>query len=723
MTRLCCIRKWKKNICKATAVIISAAVITGCGSKEVIPQLLEPAEVSMAGRTVKRGDICNMAAYMGSIKSYSDSYAFSDSCSVKEIDVHIGEYVEAGQRLAVMDCLEYEQEKEQLESDIHWLEQSDDYQSKMDNADIEIEQMQLNMMVLSSKDTAEERKSIEDGKKALEAQKEQADYESGLRKIKVEEKRKQLKEYEEKIAGKELVAQKSGYVTYVKEFAADNPQRMVDAEDIIIMLSDKQEAYVAAGIVDAEVRKATEVYVEVGDRKIPLTYVPYSDQERRLAINEGIALEARFVSEDRKALAQLVGENATVYLISNRGKEVLSVAPDSLFFENGEYFVYLIADGRRIKQPVTPGLYTENAIEITEGLKEGDLVYYPVSNMPGNSHTTIKLEAEHFQQVKKYDQVNVKRPSAAHVLVEPENAVLEEILVGVGDKVNKGDVLAVLSVDEGASSQTAYSYQLEELKRSYEYERTQDSREADKRKRQIEAMDQNKTQNTFAYKKTVQELSKLDNKMVWEDAKYQYETQTIERKMEKEKNLVGRIEVKAQVEGIVTEITQAVPGYSISKNTLLCKIADSSFRCIMVYAEGEILPTDSEVSVDVYQSENRRKGRVICSYQDAVRSVYNGKRILKESIPQMVNVSYVALENEEDYEQLNSFGISVVEWSVENAILIPAKALYNEEKRRYVWLMEDGQMEKRYVTPGYNNGKEIWILQGVTSGDELIVEG
>ncbi|WP_342756831.1 hypothetical protein [Kineothrix sedimenti] len=695
----------------------------GCGKQVPMPELLEPVEVSLSGRIAQREDIFDIEAYAGSVKPYAVSYAFPDACLVEKISVRLGEYVEAGQVLAVMDRSDDERRRDQLRSDIAWLEKEDECQRRMDEADMTVAQMQLSMAISESKDTKEEKKAIQDMTKALEADKEEAEYERGLRQIAIEEKRKQLSLYDQKTDNAYLKAKESGYVVYVKEFSADNTAGSVDAEEIVVLISGKQLAYISADIVDAKVKKATEIYAEIDGEKYELEYLPYSDQERRIAIDAGISLEARFGTKDDAAIAKLIGRNATVYLLSNQKKQVICTAPDSLFSENGEYFVYVLENGQKIKRSVTPGIHTVNAVEIEEGLEGGENIYYPISDMPGNKHTIEKTQKSTFEIVKKYDQTNMKQTAALRVLVKPEAAVLQELKVKNGMEIAQGDTIAILAADEGESMKEAYAQELEELKASYDFQRTLDNKEADKRQKRISAMIENKTENTFEYKKTVQELNKIKLSMELEDARYQYEAEKLNRNIDKAGEQSGIIEVKAPGAGIVTEVTASPEGYSILKDTLLCKIADPSSLNIMVYTEDkEVVPMDREVTVDLYQTEEDLKGKVISSYQDAVRTMYNEKRLLSENNPQMTKISYIALEEGMSYEDVKSFGVNVVLWSVPNAIIIDTRAIYNENDRRYVWLLEEGQMKKQYVTMGYNDANKAWIIQGLRAGQEIILE-
>ena len=684
--------------------------------------LLEPIEMMLSGRVVEKQDIGDVTVYSASIKPYGDSYAFSYDCQVEQIQVRLGEYVEAGQVLAVMESSAFEEEKEQISRELEWQKKEDVFLTDIAMTDVEMARLHVDMMEANAGSSVDAKQAVEESRKELEAQEEQVLYDSQLRKVDIEEKQKLINNSGDKWNNRYLVAEKSGYVTYVKEFSSDNPTGQVSAEEIVVMLSDKKEAYVAADVVSAKAQEADQIYIEVEGKRYDLTYSPYSDQEKRIANNAKISLESRFVFEEGIEQENLIGKITSLYMVSNQKKQVLSVAPDSLFNENGEYFVYVLVDGKKEKRTVVPGVYTENAIEITEGLEEGERVYYPTSDLPGKKYSLVTLEESLFTVEKNYSQTNIKRPSAMSVLVKPEIAVLKEIKVKNGDEVKQGDVLAVLSVEEGIGQTTGYQLELEELKTSYEYQRMLDNNEMKKKETRRQTMRENQKEGTLEYKVLSLEIAKLQYQMQLADEEYRYQSECIRQNMNREDELTGTIEVTAPQDGIVSDMTSVAVGYSLTKDTLLCKIADASFQCAVIYEEKDVIPSECEVTIDLYNTDKSYHGKVLCAYKDAVRTVYNDKRILTEEVEQMKNIVYVSLEEDVSYEEIFPFEIRCALMQEENAIVIPSRAMYTENNRRYVWIMKDDQMEKRYVTLGYNNGNETWIIQGLSVGEQIVVE-
>ena len=42
--------------------------------------------------------------------------------------------------------------------------------------------------------------------------------------------------------------------------------------------------------------------------------------------------------------------------------------------------------------------------------------------------------------------------------------------------------------------------------------------------------------------------------------------------------------------------------------------------------------------------------------------------------------------------------------------------------KRYVWVSENGSLSKRYVTVGYLDSDVAWIVQGLSEGEQIVLE-
>jgi membrane fusion protein (multidrug efflux system) len=61
--------------------------------------------------------------------------------------------------------------------------------------------------------------------------------------------------------------------------------------------------------------------------------------------------------------------------------------------------------------------------------------------------------------------------------------------------------------------------------------------------------------------------------------------------------------------------------------------------------------------------------------------------------------------------------------TVDEKIVIPQAALISDQEGVYVFIASDGKAAIRRVKPGHASGTEVVIDQGLTGGEQVIVEG
>ena len=69
------------------------------------------------------------------------------------------------------------------------------------------------------------------------------------------------------------------------------------------------------------------------------------------------------------------GDFAALTVYEDERPGVLAVPVNSIYYNVGEYYVYLIIGGQKVYNKVKCGMRTDSFVEITEGLQEGDEVF------------------------------------------------------------------------------------------------------------------------------------------------------------------------------------------------------------------------------------------------------------------------------------------------------------------------------------------------------------
>ena len=78
---------------------------------------------------------------------------------------------------------------------------------------------------------------------------------------------------------------------------------------------------------------------------------------------------------DEQNPALVSGMSVQIEIITETLKDVMSVPIESVFEEEGKYFVYLKNDYKQKTAYVTLGISNDNYVHIKSGLNEGDTVY------------------------------------------------------------------------------------------------------------------------------------------------------------------------------------------------------------------------------------------------------------------------------------------------------------------------------------------------------------
>lgn len=58
----------------------------------------------------------------------------------------------------------------------------------------------------------------------------------------------------------------------------------------------------------------------------------------------------------------------------------------------------------------------------------------------------------------------------------------------------------------------------------------------------------------------------------------------------------------------------------------------------------------------------------------------------------------------------------------DNTLVLPLEAVISEDSKTFVWLKNDGQLEKKYVTTGIENDTEIEILSDLNPHDQVVIK-
>ncbi len=226
------------------------------------------------------------------------------------------------------------------------------------------------------------------------------------------------------------------------------------------------------------------------------------------------------------------------------------------------------------------------------------------------------------------------------------------------------------------------------------------------------------------------------SKAVFESSKAGYEIAEQNVQASKYTILSGEAELKealeslaktticAPTDGIVSRLTvepgERVVGTSQMAGTEMLRIADPD-RMELVVDVGEndvvrICEGDS-VSIEI----DAHPGHI---FTGKVTQIANSAKNLDVSFEKLTNFE-VRMEIAPDGAKLlpgMSASASIVTQLKQNCLAIPLGSVFTEERQEFVWVLRDGRyVEKRAISTGIQNLKEIEVTAGLEEGEEIVI--
>ena len=360
---------------KWTALLLAVcmmACLAGCSaqSKTAAPELLEPVGVQADKTPVYRGDIYTLDVYTGAVESYVEELTFPEDGTVESVPGYAGKLVEEGEVLIRLDVIAEEKRAQQLRDELEYEEKDNAYADQL--AEKEIQMLQVELRELRSYGADSTSISL----KQLDIKDKQAQLRQTqeLREIALGRKRQELEELEKIIGESTVTAPFAGRVINTPKVAGER----VSENDPAAYLVDESRIFVSSEYIpETTLGLAKKIYALIDGQAYELTPQPV-DQERYLEqLAEFIDPNTYYDFAETDLPLPEIGAYASVMLVKNYATDVLLVPANALYKDKAknETYVYVDADGRQERRTVTTGIVTDAQAEITEGLKEGEIVY------------------------------------------------------------------------------------------------------------------------------------------------------------------------------------------------------------------------------------------------------------------------------------------------------------------------------------------------------------
>lgn len=422
-----------KRIISATTALILALSFTSCGKKDDEPVTDTAVNVTVA--TAAIGNIASTVNYTGDIKTEnSASVAPKASGTVSKIYAEVGDYVKAGSVLFTLDSSSYTLAYNQAKAAVKSAEAA--YNSAIaaynnvkngSNAQSKVNMNQSLSGAQSNYDTALDnynrqkalfdigaisQVALDSAKTALDNAKLALDTAKASAQLNTD-----VIAPQSEASAKAGVEQATAAVAQAKaaaDIAANNVANCtvtapisgyIASKNIQIgqMASQGMEAFSIKGADDLEVEiNVTEAvigHISVGS---PATV---NIKSANMSDIQGTVKSAGNAKNDMTGMYTVkiavpdtdrnikVGMIADVIITTDTAENVLTVPQSSILTDNDEAYVYIAENDKAVKRTVTTGTASDDMIEITSGLSEGDIVICDGKEFLSETNNTINITA------------------------------------------------------------------------------------------------------------------------------------------------------------------------------------------------------------------------------------------------------------------------------------------------------------------------------------------
>lgn len=732
-------------------------LIGGCGSKkkETIPDLEEPAASNASYQQVTYGNIGTTNVLLGTAVPKEYGQAYEANVTVTKILVEPGDTVEKGDVLAYADVdeasasrkakqqeLSHENTVYELNQKINQLQQDKlaNQQKQQDTAENNIQDAAENNIQeeddmqksATENNTQETEAEAEDITSQIAVLQENSRYDTKLHEYRVQKLNEEIAALDALIADGTLKANHSGEVVYTKSLtvnrkagAGENVAIVADTEDLAIELKD-------VTVQNYKYKDVSEKYMLQSGERVPVTEREYSTDELVLAkINNNYP---NVLIEKPEGVELKAGELYPIYFEEKKAEHVLLVGNDSLYQEDGETYVYVKAgDDTREKRKVTAGAADDHNTQITDGLAEGEAVYYETMERMPSDYTEYMVERSDFQ-VENHGLKYGRADKNARVYLTEKEGVLVEIAVEKDAEVKKGDLLYIIDTGEGKAAITEAANAIETENTTYQ------KQQADYDAQLIEL--QNATDSVSDYDRQIitlqKEVAEADHSYTLQQLQAAYDT------LSRGNDGTGKLSVYADADGQVSKIT-AWEGDTVEAGEEILKMKGETSDLLlvqMVSSKSVTVYTDdiAEVGepVSITSGDTTYTGTCVgfaagsnnldecCIYTDEDGVHYTFQTTSGYDAPAF----YVRMDDEITDDMGKGGSVDFPYISMEDVVVLPAGMIYEEKDAMnpkkvsyFVWKVEEGHLVKQYVLLDdtlTGNGKVV--LTGVEAGDVLARE-
>lgn len=439
------LKKYMSIFILVCLLVTEIFALTGCGRKTnaEVPELKEPAATTLAFRPVTKRHIGDAEILMGKVLPVAYSCSANKAVTLSSIEVSLGEYVKEGQTVAYGDTSEYDEQVLQLNRNIEEL--TDQRKCRE-----EVSEQQIKILEFQKKECREngDKAGAKKADNEIALEKENLRYELSVIDNSIKEAKENIAAVNDEIAGLTFTAPHDGIISYI---APVEEGSYINVGESIVVISDENELYIETDEVssfDYKYENYKNKWAAIGGENVPVTEYKLSDDELERAKNTGVYPSMRFVIGNDLGLS--AGMTVPLYFVKGEYRECLSVGNDSFYKEDDLAYVYVKGeDGELVRRNVTLGETDKYYSEVTDGLAEGEEVFYENSSIVPASYSDVTVEVSDYSEElsSEYYEAAVTK---YNIYLSPCNGVIDsDSIAKAGETVHVGDALLGISTVTG----------------------------------------------------------------------------------------------------------------------------------------------------------------------------------------------------------------------------------------------------------------------------------
>lgn len=691
-----------------------------------IPELEEPVALNEAYRPVEYAAIGSVQVLMATAVPRDYCNYYSANVNISQIYVEPGDTVNAGDVLAVCDVDEAKKQLQECQAAL--AHENETYEISAQISDTQIKMW-------------ENQAAQQDNNKQIATEQENQRYDKQLHEYRVQKINEQIALYQQLVDDGTLKAAHSGLVTYTKKLtegrsaaAYENIVIVSDTDDLVLDIKD-------TAINEYKYSDYDKKYVIVDGEKYDVTESQYTSEVLVLSKINNRYPDVCVESREKPSLT--AGQMYPVYFEKTKANQVLVVGKDSIYKDGDTRYVYVKNnEGGREKRIITTGESDENYTQVTEGLKEGELVYYNSTDQVPTKYSKYTVTRSDFD-IANYG-VQYSRSDAGTIT---ETCDYEGQIVSVNvkqdDTVEKGMLLYVVDTGEGKAAITEAKNAIDSENEFYA------QKIADYNKQIKDLSEENNRQDEkpdTAYDeqqlKLNLQLLDLQKKLAGADHTYQLSRlQSEYDSISAGNDGKGNISVYAKNDGKVSKVSVKA-GDNVEEGSDILQITGNSTDVLLVQVKesnsykvykDNIADVGERVSLEldgttIYGSCIGFAGYGREAQKGYVNQDDKGVHITGNTDSGYGNAAfYIKLDNGIPDDLTGASAVKFSYVSFKKVVVVPTSIIHKQvnpmdkdDISYYVWKIDgDSVVKQQVILSDYTSGSNTLVLYGIDEGDEI----